>query len=166
MYKGKVIGPHTCYNTDLKQKYLTRDQALHKWRSYDNHVDKMTFKDFKSEWQCLWRAAKLNSTEEVLNNTEKGNLDKDILELHKIPIKGLLLWCCTSHEDNGTLISDAKGKSEVLNKQYTFVFTDKDTSNITDFSPSPNPCMLNIKITNESVDKTTQEPKFIHSIWP
>ena len=39
------------------------------------------------------------------------------------------------------LIADVKGKLEVFNKQYTSVFTDKDTSNIPELDPSPHPCL-------------------------
>ena len=72
----------------------------------------MTFKDLKSECQHLWREAKLNYTEEVLNNTEEAKTMKYIKSLKKDSCSVAPL------NDNGTLISVAKGKSEVLNKQY------------------------------------------------
>ena len=51
------------------------------------------------------------------------------------------------------LISDAKGKADVLSTQYTTMFTDEDTSNIPDHGPSPHPHLPNIKIINEGVEK-------------
>ena len=72
----------------------------------------MTFKDLKFECQRLLREAKLNYTEEVLNNTEASKTKKfwGYIKSPKKDSCGVTL-----RKDNGTLISDAKGKSEVLN---------------------------------------------------
>ena len=57
-------------NKELQDKFLARDQAYHNCKSSNNHVDKMTFKDLRSECQHLWREAMLSYTE-VQNNTEE-----------------------------------------------------------------------------------------------
>jgi len=127
------------FNKELKEKFLARDQAYGKWRSSNSHIDQIAFKDLKADCQHCWREAKLNYIEEVINNTKEGKTKKCWNY-----IKSLKKYSCgvTPLKDNGSLISDSKGKVEVLNKQYSSVFTDEDTSNTPDLSPSPYPPYL------------------------
>ena len=146
----KGIRPPPWFNKELKDKFLARDQAYRKWKSSNTHTDETAFKELKADCQRCSREAKANYTEEVINNIEDGNTKK-----FWNYIKSLKKDSCgvAPLKDNGTLISDAKGKAEVLNRQYTSVFTDEDTSNIPDLGPSPHPPMSDINVTTEGVEK-------------
>ena len=56
-------------------------------------------------------------------------------------------------KQDGVLISDAKGKANILNKQYASVFTEEDTGELPDLGPSPFPKMDNPTITQSGVEK-------------
>ena len=59
----------------------------------------------------------------------------------------------------GVLIADAVGKANILNRQYSSVFTLEDTNNIPSKGPSKAPPIPNIKITVEGVKRMLQEFK-------
>ena len=56
------------FKKELKIQFFAIDQTYCQWRSSGNHVDEMTFKHLKSEYQC----AKRNYREEVINNIEES----------------------------------------------------------------------------------------------
>ena len=44
------------------------------------------------------------------------------------------------------IITDDKGKSEILNDQFTSVFTEEDLSTVPDMSVNPKPCVGALKV--------------------
>ena len=60
---------------------------------------------------------------------------------------------------SGVLIADAVGKANILNRQYSSVFTLEDTNNIPSKGHSIAPPMPNIKIIVEGVKRMLQELK-------
>ena len=58
---------------------------------------------------------------------------------------------------SGRLETTGKGKAEVLNKQYSSVFTDEDTSSIPHMDDSPYPNMPHIKVTTKGVKSLLQK---------
>jgi hypothetical protein len=59
-------------------------------------------------------------------------------------------------KSNGVLIADAKGKANILNKQYESVFTREDLENIPDKGPSPHVDMDTIQVGEQGVLKLLQ----------
>ena len=59
----------------------------------------------------------------------------------------------------GVLISDAPGKSNILNNQYCSVFTNEDTTNILSKGPSQTPDIPAIKVSVNGVKTLLQELK-------
>ena len=51
------------------------------------------------------------------------------------------------------IITDDKGKSEILNDHFTSVFTEEDLSTVPDRSVNPKPCLGALKITVKGVVK-------------
>jgi hypothetical protein len=56
-------------------------------------------------------------------------------------------------KDQGLFVSDPKGKAEILNRQYSSVFTKEDYTNIPDLGDSPYPDMPPFTITSPGVEK-------------
>ena len=56
-------------------------------------------------------------------------------------------------KQDGVLVSDTKGKSNILNKQYASVFTAEDTTTVPHLGPSSHPKMPIPKITVKGVSK-------------
>jgi hypothetical protein len=62
-------------------------------------------------------------------------------------------------KENGLLISDAKGKAAILNRQYQSVFTREDSSNIPSPLEQPSPAMPDIVISRNGILKQLQNLK-------
>ena len=60
---------------------------------------------------------------------------------------------------DGYLISDAQGKANVLNEQFTSVFSKDDDTHTPDLGPSPHPSMRHVTVTQEGVLKLLQSLK-------
>ena len=62
-------------------------------------------------------------------------------------------------KDNGIICSDSKLKAEILNKQFTSIFTKEDTSYLPDLGPSPYPKLPDIIIDCEGILKLLRDLK-------
>ena len=81
-----------------------------------------------------------------------SNLDNDKKKASKrfwtyVKLKKKDSCSIPSLRSKGVLIADAVGKANILNRQYSSVFTLEDTNNIPSKGPSKAPPMPNIKIS-------------------
>ena len=59
----------------------------------------------------------------------------------------------------GEIHSSAEKKAEILNQQFTSVFTQEPPESLPDKGPSPNPTMSDICISKEGIEKMHQNIK-------
>jgi hypothetical protein len=117
----------------------------------------MSYRDLKAQVQKEWRQAKDNYANSLLTpqDDDYAPSDKQSLKTFWGYIKSLKKDASgiAPLKQDGVLISDAKGKADILNKQYASVFTEEDTTSIPDLGPCPYPKMPTPVIQQIGVQK-------------
>ena len=145
------------FTNDLKQLFRKRNAAYRRWLKTKSHQDEMLFHDLKAEAQKMWRQAKDGYTNNIFDPQ-----DDDYEPCKRQPLKKFWGFIKSLKKDSsgtaplkedGVLISDAKGKADILNRQYASVFTEEDISTVPDLGPSPFPKMPHPTVTQKGVEK-------------
>ena len=69
-------------------------------------------------------------------------------------------------KENGIIHTDPKQEANVLNRQFTSVFTNDDDSAMPNLGPSPHPSVSNIKISSNGVTKLLRNLKPFKATGP
>ena len=137
------------FNIDLKRAFQERNRAYRIWIKTRKHEDEMAFRNAKAKAQRLWREAKTQyfsdifgsqnpRDEEVYDQTKPHTLKKFYSHIKSLKRDAS---GTSPFKRDGVLISDSKGKADVLNKQYASLFTEEDITSVPDLGPSPHPQM-------------------------
>ena len=147
------------FNSELKQAFQKRNAAYRRWVRTSSHQDEMEFHSLKTEAQRMWREAKDKYTNSVFD-PQDGEDDYD--KKKKQPLKKFFGFIKSLKKDasgvaplkrDGVLVSDSKGKANILNQQYASVFTEEDTETVPDLGPSPHQKMPHPTVTQKGVQK-------------
>ena len=142
---------------DLKQLFMKRNAAYRKWIKSKNFLDELTFRELKTEAQKAWREAKDTYANSIFDDQEDGYTQQNRQPMKKFwgYVKSLKKDASGTAplKQEGVLVSDAKGKSNILNRQYASVFTEEDVTIIPDLGPSNHPMMPTPQITIKGVQK-------------
>ena len=144
---------------DLKLLFSKRNAAYRKWIKSSSFEDELLFHELKTEAQKAWRQAKNRYTSSIFHDQEDEYAPAPQA---KQPMKKFWGYIKSLKKDasgtaplkqDGVLVSDTKGKSNILNKQYASVFTAEDTTTVPHLGPSSHPKMPIPKITVKGVSK-------------
>ena len=113
------------FNSNLKRAFQERNAASRRWVKRKNHEDELTFRNLKSKAQKLWREAKSLYINDIFGNNEA---DEDAYDtMRPQTLKKFYSYVKSLKKDasgtsplkrDGVLISDSKGKADILNQQY------------------------------------------------
>jgi hypothetical protein len=147
------------FNGELKQTFQQRNVAYRRWVRTKSHQDEMEFHSLKAKAQRMWRGAKDKYTNSIFD-PQDGDDDYD--KRRTQPLKKFFGFVKSLKKDasgvaplkkDGVLVSDAKGKANILNHQYASVFTEENTETVPDLGPSPHQKMLHPTVTQLGVQK-------------
>ena len=138
-----------------------RDRAYKAWKKTDSEQYHKKFVKLRSKCQANVRTAHREYTDGIFNLEDK---EKDRTSVCK------RFWSyvtCQRKDNNsvaplrkdGVLISDAAGKAEILNDQYTSVFTKEDTTDLPNKPPADIPPCPPIKVDPKGVHKLLKNLK-------
>ena len=149
--------------TELKSLFNKRDRAHRKARETKSENHKKRFLKLRQDAQRAERSAYKAYTDAIfgLNDTQDASDRQNITKRFWSFIKSKRKDTCgvSPLRDNGLLISDAKGKANILNNQYSSVFTDQDGSHLPPLGPSPYEPAPDITVTPEGVEKLLARQK-------
>jgi hypothetical protein len=130
--------------SEVKHLMKSRDRLYYRYHKSRTQANKLAFLDMKHKVQRATRSAYWEYVNNIIVEDPECEHPKASKRFWSF-IKGLQTDSSgvAPLKDNGVLIADAKGKAEILNKQYTSVFTREDTNQI----PSKGPCTTNIMPT-------------------
>ena len=140
-----------------------RDRAFKTWKQSLSEHYHQKFVKLRSRCQAKIREAHKEYLDGIFNLEDVNKSDNKA----SIP-KRFWSYVTAQRKDNnsvsplrkdGVLISDAPGKAEILNQQYTSVFTKEDTSNIPSKPSSNIPTCPPIKVTQKGVEKLLKDLK-------
>ena len=139
-----------------------RDRAFAAWKRTKSEAAHKTFTTLRSLCQNKIRKAHSDYLKNILDFD--SNLDNDKKKASKrfwTYVKSKKKDSCSIPplRSEGVLIADAVGKANILNRQYSSVFTLEDTNNIPSKGHSKAPPMQSIKITVDGVKQMLQELK-------
>jgi hypothetical protein len=145
------------FNNEMKLLFQKRNAAYRQWIRSKSYQDEMEFHNLKTEAQLKWRQAKDSYTEALF--TPQAD---DYEQGRRQPLKKFWGYIKALKKDasgtsplkkDGVLISDAKGKANILNNQYASVFTKEDTATIPDLGSNQIPKMDHPTITQFGVER-------------
>ena len=145
------------WSHELKQLFQKRNAAYRKWIKSKLFQDELAFQELKTKAQKTWRQAKNDYANSLFEHPED-----EYTPCHKQPLKKFWGYIKSLKKDasgvaplkqDGVLVSDAKGKSNILNKQYASVFTEEDTTSVPDLGHSRHPKMQVPSINIKGVQK-------------
>jgi hypothetical protein len=150
---------HPWVSNATKSLIKKRDKYYKIWKKSKDSKTRSHYKAIKYQVQRELRKDHWNYVESIVTS---DSTDTSYGNTHSSPGKNFWTYIKSLKQDSngvaplkdrGQLISDAKGKAEILNKQYTSVFTHENTTNLPDLGPSPYPTMSPITVTAPGVHK-------------
>ena len=142
----------------VKKSLRRRNRAFRNWRNTSDNKRWNRYVELRKSAQKTLRQAYWDYTEEVLNL----NQDPDSIEAPSGKSKKLWSFIKSKRKDpcsvaplksrDGVQVSDAKGKAQILNEQYTSVFNPLD-SQAPEVGLTDHPTLPPIKVTEERVQK-------------
>ena len=157
--KGKKLKPWI--TSKVKKTLRRRDRAHRNWRCTGDTKRWNRYQELRKTAQKTLRQAYWDYTEDVLN------LDTDPNSLEAPTGKSKKLWSFVKSKrkdpcsvaplksKDGVQVSDAVGKAQILNEQYTSVFNPLDCQ-APDRDPTDHPVLPPIIVTVEGVQKMLQ----------
>ena len=146
--------------SELKALFNKRDRLHRKARATKSEKHKNSFLDLRHQAQKAERSAYKQYTDSIFGlgdvNTQDPTERQSICKRFWSYIKSRRKDSCgiAPLKSEGTLISDAKGKAGVLNKQYCSVFTNEDpVAELPQMGPSPHNAAPDIHVTVKGVEK-------------
>ncbi len=138
-------------NTDLRRLIRRRDRAYHKAKSTKSKRDFDRFHSLKSEARRKIRKANNKYVSEVISPDSTQNPKRfwSFVKGKRQEASGV---APLKHKD-GLLHSDPQAKSEILNNQFTSVFTREDTTSIPTMKSNQFPSMSSISVSVAGVMK-------------
>jgi hypothetical protein len=140
-------------NTTIKQAIRKRNNLHAKSRKSKKNRDWTDYKEQKSKVQALIRTSYWKHIEDNIfgddNEDHWGSTQKRFWT-HVKSIKKDRTGTAPLKE-HGLLVSGAKDKAEILNRQYQSVFSIEDPENIPEPEEPPQPKMSDIKVTEEGI---------------
>ena len=137
-----------------------RNRAFKKWKKTNTKEQYDKYLKLRSECQKKIRSSHRQYTEKIFNlddpqEPEKVQVSKRFWTYVKSRKKDT---CSVSPlKSEGVLISDAKGKANILNQQYCSVFSIEDTSTIPSKGHSTKPTLPDTTVTEEGVLNMLQQ---------
>ena len=153
--KGNKAPPW--WTLELKHLFQKRNAAYRKWHKSNSFQDELKFHELKTQAQKAWREAKNNYANSIFEQQED-----EYTPSNRQPMKKFWGYIKSLKKDtsgvaplkqDGVLVSDAKGKANILNRQYASVFTEEDTTSVPEIGPSLHPKMPVPSITVKGVQK-------------
>jgi len=157
-YSGSKSPSKPWITKAVKKLIRKRDSVHSMWLKTKDQLYQTKFVDLRSKVQNLIRKEHWKYTESFLNieDNAQDNLRQkpDISKRFwsYIKSKGKDFSSIAPLRKNGVLISDAKGKADILNEQYTSVFTKSDLP-IPSLGRSPHPSLPTITVSVKGVQK-------------
>ena len=143
--------------SDLKSLFNKRDRAFKRHKQVKNDHHKARYLQLRHEAQKQERLAYKHYTDSIfdLNSSNEPDNKSSALKRFWTFIKSKRKDSCgvSPLRKNGTLISDAKGKADVLNQQYSSVFTKSASNTVPLVEPSPYEDARDIVVNAEGVHK-------------
>ena len=143
------------FNTTTTRACRKKARAYKKARRSNKHRDWLRFRRLKKEAQAACRQSYNNYLTNIIcsdpgNNKRLGALikAKRCDQTGVAPLK-----------EGNLLHSDPKTKANILNRQFSSVFTNDETSDLPDLGPSPHPTMNNIEVNCAGVIKLLRNLK-------
>ena len=157
----------TCRAQKQKQKpwvtpilatlFHKRDRAFQQSKSSKTTSSRNTFLQLRHEAQQEERKAYKQYTESIFNigKDECNPTGQNVCKRFWSFIKPRRMDSCgiPALKSEGTLVLNAQGKANILNKQYTSVFNKKDSDPAPTKGPSPHPTAPDIQISEDGVLK-------------
>jgi hypothetical protein len=114
-------------NREIKRLSAKKKRYFKKAKISNNNDDWFNFKHLKQQCQQECRKAHNSYISSMLDEDSKSNPKKfySFIKSKKCDSSGV-----APLKSNGTLFSDSKLKADILNKQFTSVFTSEDTTNV------------------------------------
>jgi hypothetical protein len=143
---------------EIKTLFRKRDTAYRRWVRSCSHQDEMAFKSIKTESQNKWRQARDKYTQSIFSSENDDDYEHHV---HRQPLKKFWGYIKALKRDNsgtsplkkdGVLITDAKGKANIMNDQYASVFTKEDTASVPNLGPCPNKKIQPLEISPKGVE--------------
>ena len=126
---------------NYKQKFKSEAQKSH-YRKFKNHVQKTIRSAY---WKYIDEIITPPSTEDPSPSQKRF---WTFIKSFKRDNSGV-----SPLKEQGTLVSDAKGRANILNRQFKSAFTQEPPGEIPDKGPSPHPKMPNFTITPAGINK-------------
>jgi hypothetical protein len=147
----------------LKKLIRKRDCYYNRWKKSKSPSVRQHFKALKTRVQKGLRTAYWDYVESLITTNDAGTTYEN-----KINHPGKRFWTYIKTlrkgtsgtyplRENGLLVNDSKGKAEILNRQYSSVFTEEDLTHTPDLGDSPLPTMASFTITTPGVQKLLAE---------
>ena len=135
-----------------------RDRAYSAWKRSKSQERLDNYRKLSAQCQKMIRKAHTNYTEDIFNLDNSDNEKPTATKKFWSYIKSQKKDSCSVSplKSDGLLISDSKGKSNILNKQYCSVFTTENTENMPSKGESSSPILSSIKVTESGVRKMLQ----------
>ena len=155
-------GGQPWFNTQTKRAIRRKRRAFKKARRTNKDRHWARFRKLKRETQKTCRQAYNKYVYDIVNSEPGGNKKLGALvkskrsdQLGVAPLK-----------ENGITHTDPKQKANVLNRQFTSVFTNDDGSAMPNLGSSPHPSVSNIKISINGVTKLLRNLKPFKATGP
>ena len=139
-----------------------RNRAFITWKKLKTEKNLKTLNSLKAESQQKVRKAHQDYLQNIFEVNTPSDNDKTLANKRFWTyVKSRKKDTCSVSplKAEGVLISDAAGKSNILNKQYCSVFTKEDSEDIPSKGPSQAPIMSPITVTAQGVEKLLQKLK-------
>jgi hypothetical protein len=136
----------------IKQEIRKRNNLFKKANTSNSPSAKRSYLSQRSKVQSLIRKSYWKHLEESITVVDGEPADRSNKKFWR-HIKGTKKDRVGTAplKDNGLLVSDPKGKADILNRQYESVFTREDCSNIPDPVEPPSPSMPEIEISRHGI---------------
>ena len=131
-----------------------RNRSFRKWKKRNTKEQHDKYLNLRSECQKKIRSSHKQYTDKIFNLDDPPEPEKvQVSKRFWTYVKSKKKDTCSvlPLKSEGVLISDAKGKVNILNQQYCSVFPNEDTSTIPSKGPSTKPTLPDIEVAKEGV---------------
>ena len=143
----------------IRKMIRKRNAAYHKQKHSKEHADILVYKHLKRNVQTQIRKSYWENVESILSGDEASTYQTQNKFWKFIKASKRDRTGTSPLRDNGLLISEAKDKADILNRQYISVFSREDTSVIPPPVEAPHPPMDEIGIDRLGIVKLLTQLK-------
>ncbi len=142
------------FNRQLRRLCRRKQRLYNKAKSSGKPEDWSHFKSMRSSFKRSIRAARINYLKDHLNSSLKEDPKSFWTYVKNLRSESQGV---ADLKQGTQFISDNKEKAEILNKQFTSVFTKEDTLNVPDLGPSIYPNIPALTVSTIGVEKQLKE---------